>query len=355
MTYDISQLFYALETGFLNLSGGVPDAIDASDVHQTFNPTHGNISIPKPKKKTKVQYHSQSLNPDPALSYTEDWIPGSGAFPGEPMSYRDPFFLCCAFPKKTVTGTWAGGAATYGKITADFTAQTNRSSIMIQAGISDGTSPIARCYNGIVLTRYDLGFKKGGVLIENSELSVAYYEPNTQAFIPNGSFDDGLYSLWALAGATQKLYHASGISLFWDESHAAELAGLKIEECMFSIIVPQELEADSSAIYHQHEWAKNRDFQAKIVGILTGDTEYLEVEKLFKNKVKKDLRMEWDSTADEKKWLQLDDCWIEEKGSELLPAKTNKRRLELLFKGPTMQFEGNYENIADPTTRIDNT
>lgn len=348
--YFIDHIYWALETGYLNLSVGVPDPIDGSDVHQAFNPIHGDITIQRPKFETEVQYHSQSLDPDPALSFTKDLVPGSGPFPGgEGMDYRDPFLLLCVFEHKEESGTWGGGAATYGKLIGNFSAVDDRSSIMIQCGITDGSTPINRCYNGIVLMSYELGYKKNEVLKELVEMSVGYFTVNTQAFVPAAGFDDGRWADWAKSTT----YHATDMVVFWDESHAAELSGLAIEECHLRIMVPRAVEADASALMHQHEWSKKRTFEATITGILTGNTEYLEVEKLFSAKIKKDLRMQWDSTANELKWLQLDNAWIEDLGTELIPHIENARRLTLTFKASSAQFEGNYENLVDPSARID--
>lgn len=352
--FFIDQIYWALENGFLNLSAGVPQPMDGSDVHQAFNPCHGDIEMPKPTMETEIQTTTESLDPDPDLSFTKDEVPGEGAFPGgEGMTYRDPQLMLTAFTHKETSGTWGGGAATYGKIIGNFSLDDDRSSIMIQAGITDKVTPLNRCYNGILLNSYQLGFKKNSVLKEMAELSVAFFGSNTQAFIPDSNFDNGYWSLWALKGATQKLYHATDCVLFWDESHAAELAGLALEECQMKIIIPHDLEADTSELWHQHEWGKNRSFEATVSGIMTDDDEYLEVEKLFSAKAKKDLRLQWDSTANELKWLQLDDAWIESLGGEKLPARENARRLSLTFKGISAQFEGNYENLPDPTTRID--
>lgn len=351
--YFIDHIYFALENGFGNSWAGMP--VTGTATHQAFNPCHGDIEVPKPKYETQVEYTTDSLDPDPDLSYTKDLVPGNGAFPGgEGMTFRDPMLLCCLFTHKTVTGTWSGGAATYGQITGDFSDNDDRSSIMIQAGITDGTSPINRTYNGCVLTSYQLGWKKGGVLKELPELGIVFFQSNTQAFTSDSNFDDGRWSLWALKGATEKVYHATGMKLYWDEAHAAELAGLAIEECQMRIGIPKAMEMDSSSLTHQHDWDKKRTYECTVRGIMIGDTEYLEVEKQFHNKTKKDLRMSWDQTTNEEKWLQIDDAWIEDMTSERYPHIENARILELTFKGITARFEGNYENLPDPSGRIDN-
>ncbi|HEC66634.1 MAG TPA: hypothetical protein ENI23_15265 [bacterium] len=352
--YFIDQVYWALENGFLNLAASVPDPIDGSDVHQGFNPCHGNIDIPITSRETQVETTSDSLDPVPDLSYTKDEVPGQGTFPGgDGMTYRDCFLKACAFTHKETSGTWGGGAGTYGKIIGNFSAGDDRSSIMIQTGITDGASPANRCYNGVLLNSYQLGFKKNSVLKELVELAVTTYATNTQAFVPAANFDDGRWSLWALKNASKKLYHSTDCKVYWDESHAAELAGLAIESCHLKINVPHTLDADSSQLYHEHEWDKKRKFTGIIAGIMTGLTEFAEVEALFATKTKKDLRLEWDSTANELKWLQIDDAWIESRGAEVIPDIENARRLELHFEGISAQFEGNYNNLPDPTSRID--
>ena len=167
MVYTIEQLFWALEVGYLNLSTGVPDPMDGSDVHQAFNVCHGNIEIPKPVNIDKIEYTSDSLEPNKTVSYTEKTEGGKGIFPnGDGMDYRDPFLGLCIFPHKEESGDWAGGAATYGQIIGNFTAFDYKSSIMIQYGRSDGATPINRCINGGLLTEYILGYKAGSILKE---------------------------------------------------------------------------------------------------------------------------------------------------------------------------------------------
>ncbi len=351
-TYNIDQIYFALENGY----GNSWVAMDGADIHQAFNPIQGDIEVPKPKFEEELVTLSNSLDYNEDLSYDKDKVPGKGQFPGgDGLIYRDPFLFLTAFTHKTKTGTWEGGAATYGKLTGDFTAIDDRSSIMIQAGSSDGVTPLNRCYNGGLVTSYQIGFKKGGLLRSVPEFSIADFQVNTQAFVPDSDFDNGYWSLWALKGATQKFYHASDCKLYWDDSHVAELAGLKIEDCRVKISIPKDQESDHSALVHKWEWDKNRLHEAVVSGILYGNTEYLEAEKSFQTKSKKDLRFSWDQTTNEQKWVQLDSAWIVGLTTQKLPSKENALRIEYTFKGQTSQFEGNYENRPDPLTRVDTT
>lgn len=348
--YYIDQLYWALETGFLNLTATVPVPIDAADIHQAFNPCHGDIEIPKPVNKDKIEYTSDSVLPNHAVSYTEEITPGRGRFPnGNGMDYRDPFLKECIFTHKTATGTWDGGAATYGKLTGDFSAFDDISSIMLQYGMTDGITPINRCLNGVFLSEYALGFKAGAVLKEFARLESAFVSPNTQAFVPAASFDDGQWADWAKA----TVYHATDCKVFWDDAHAAEFAGLKIQEFEMKILAPRSLEKIGKNLYYTEEWYNNLKFEATVKGILTGDTEFLELEKLFSAKAKKDLRLQWDSTANELKWLQFDDAFIRQSDSYSIPARANARKINLTLEGGSAQFEGNYEDLVDPSTRID--
>lgn len=348
--YTIDHIYWALENGYGNVWAGM----DGADIHQGFNPIQGDMEIPKPKYEQEMVTTSESLDYNVDLSYDKDLLPGKGPFPGgDGMIYRDPFLMQTAFTHKTVSGTWAGGAATYGKVTGDFSALDDLSSIMIQCGNTDGTTPINRCYNGILTTAYLLGFKKGGLLRESVELSVADFSDNTQAFVTDANFDNGRWSLWALKSAAVKKYPATACKIYWDNSHIAELAGLKIENCQFKISMPKEVESDYSTLRHEWEWNKNRAHEATISGILYGDTEFEEAEAAFSAKTKKDLRFSWDQTALEQKWLQIDDAWIQGRSIHKIPSRENAVKLEFTFKGKTSRYEGNFENITDPTPRID--
>lgn len=348
--YYFEQLYWALETGYLNLSAGVPDPIDGSDVHQAFNPCHKDVEIPKPMNKDKIEYTSESVLPNFAVSYTEETTPGSGMFPnGDGMDYRDPFLGLCVFPHKETSGTWAGGAATYGTIIADFTDFDDVSSIMMQYGLTDGTTPINRCLNGIRLVEYALGFVSGGVLKEKPTLQVADSSPNTQAFVPAAGFDDGQWANWA----QPNIYPANAVSVYWDDAHAAEFAGLEIQECWMLLKTPYLLEKVAKNLYYSEDWMNNVIFEAQIKGIMTGNAEYLEIEKAFNSKLQKDLRMIWDETASEEKYLQFPNAVINKLDSEIVPSRSNIRKINLTILGDNAQYSGSFENLADPTTRID--
>jgi len=350
-TYYIHQIYWALENGFLN--EGNP--IDAADIHQGFNPCHGNVSIPKPFYETEVQHTTDSLDPNGDLSFDKTFNPGKATFPnGDGMSYRDPYIMASVFEHKTITGTWDGGADTYGKITGDFSAIDHKDTLMVQYGKTDGTTPINRCLNGVLAENYTLGFKKQGILREFVELKAVDVVANTQAFIPAADYDDGQWSLWALKGkATPPLaYPAHACKVYWDDSHVAEFAGLKIEEFNMSLRVPKETQDTSDSLKHQYEWSKNRNFEAIVKGIIIGNTELLEVEKAYENKTKKDLRLSWDQTANELKWLQFGDAWIEKFSSYELASIQERHKVSLTLFGLTANFEGNYNNRKTPAGRI---
>lgn len=343
--YYIHQLFWALENGFLNAGA----LIDGEDVHQGFNPCHGNIAIPKPFYETQVQHTTDSLDPDPELSFAKAFNPGNASFPnGEGMTYRDPYLMCSVFEHKTITGDWSGGAGTYGKITGDFSDIDDKDSIMIQYGKTDGTTPIDRCLNGVIIENHSLGFKKGGILRELVELKACDVHPNTQAFVPAATYDDGRWADWARTAPIP----ATACKVYWDDSHAAEFAGLKIEEFKMNMKVPKETQDVSDDLKHQYEWSKNRNFEATVKGIVIGNAEYLEVEKAYKDKAKKDLRLSWDQTANELKWSQLDNAWIEKFSSYELVSIQERHKVDLTLYGTTGKFEGNYNNLPTPAGRI---
>lgn len=348
--YTFYQLYWALEDGLLNLSGGVPQPINGADVHQGFNPCHGDIEIPQPVWKDKIEYTSDKVLPNFDVSYTEEITPGSGVFPnGVGMDYRDPFLELCVFPHKETSGTWGGGASTYGTITADFSAFDDMSSIMMQYGKTDGVTPIEECLNGVRIIEYKLGYISGGILKEFPTIQALYVQDNTQAFTPSANFDDGQWADWART----KPVKATDIMVYWDDAHAAEFSGLEIKEFWMIIKTPYPTEKIAKNLYHSEDWMSYVSLEAQVKGILTGKTEYNELKKEFGSKAQKDLRMIWDETANEYKYLQFPNAIINKLDAKIIPGRGNVRRdVNITLIANNAQYSGSFENLPDPTSRI---
>lgn len=343
-----SEYYWARESAFGNGGSGMPATATAT--HQTFNPAEGDINIPIPYYEQEQHYTTESNDPNANYTHDSKYTPGEGTHPnGEGEIWHDPMFmLATVFPNKTVSGTWAGGAATYGKIVANFSALTYEDTVMIQYLTKDlaGNTIESKSVLGVKATHFRIGFKKGGLLRAWYDLISAQSLDNTRAFTTNASYDDGRWADWALS----TYYLATACKIYWDDSFAAELSDIKIEEAYFDIDIPQDYLTESSTLVPFARNNKQRMFTAEITGIVIGNTEIAEYRAAYTSKTKKNLRLQWDTTASEEKFIDIDDAFIEKMTETPLKNAGEAWRVTLTFKGHSCDFEGNYENLPDPTT-----
>lgn len=345
-----SVIFWAVEASFKNAGAGMP--VTGTAVHQPFNPIEGGIDLPLPFYQQEVVYTQESLNMDVNLTYDKSYEPAAGLFPNDKgCIVHDPMpMLAFMFPNKVLSGTWGGGAGTYGKIIADFTVLTYEDTVMIQYKTIDSASNVVeeKTLLGVKSTEYRLGFKKGDVLREKFQLIVAQELDNTRAFSASASFDNGKWADWAKS----TVYPASDCKLFWDDSFAAELVDFNVEEAEFIIRTPQEYLTDKSSLIPFARINGKREYLAQVKGYIMGDTELDEYRAAYSAKTKKNLRLQWDSTTNETKFMDIDDAHIVGIGATRVPAADEVWRTTLQFRGISCDFEGNYNNLADPDARI---
>ena len=62
--------------------------------------------------------------------------------------------------------------------------------------------------------------------------------------------------------------------------------------------------------------------------------------------------MIWDSTANELKFIDISNAFVEKIDSRKIPSASSKYEATLTLRGTTADYEGNFENLADPDTRI---
>jgi len=345
-----AEIYWALENAFKNK--GDPMPVTGTAVHQPFNPMEGDISLPYPSYEEEVVFTSDSLDPNINLSHTVKLNPGNTGFPNDKgMIYHDPqFMLAMVFTHKAVSGTWSGGAATYGKITGDFTAYDHIDTCMIQYKLIDDelTTKFSETLNGILATEFKIGFDKGGVLRTKYNLISAQMQPNTQAYSADGNFDDGHWGDWAKS----TYYPASGCRVYWDDSFAAEFVDIDVYSCWFTIGIPKEMLTEGGSLVPLLYKAGNRKFTAEVIGNIRGDTELDELYALLSAKTKKNLRLQWDITANEGKFMDIDDAFIKKIDARKIPGAANNYEGTLTLEGFTCDFEGNYENLPDPSARI---
>jgi len=324
--------------------------VTGTTTHQPFNPIEGKINIPTPIYEEQQVYTQDSLDPNQNLTYNTQLVDGEGGFPGDKgMIYHDPFLmLALVFTHKTATGTWAGGAATYGQLTGDFTDVDDEDTIMLQTKTVDaaGTVIEEKTYLGVKATEFSIGFKKGDWLRTEYSLMCADELDNTRSFTADANFDDGKWADWAKSTG----YHATACKVFWDAAHAAELVDIKIEEATFTIKTPQNYLKTSDSLKSQYEHKGNREYTAVIKGYVFGDTELDEFRLAYDAKTKKDLRLQWDETASEEKFIDFQNAYIQKVESIVIPAASEAYNVTLTFKAFGADYEGNFENLTNPTT-----
>lgn len=350
VTGEGSVIYWAIEASFGNAGSGMP--VTGTATHQPFNPIEGKVNLPVPFYEQEIIYLQNSLDPDADFIYDSNYADVKKQFPNSNgMIYHDPFLFLALVPThKAVTGTWSGGAGTYGKLTGDFTDDDDEDTVMFQYKSLDKSSTAVeeKSILGIKSEEFRIGFKNKGLLRTWYNLIAMNELDNSRAYSAVANFDDGKWADWAKS----TYYKASDCVVYWDDSYAAELTDIKIEDCFFIIKTPQKYLKTSDSLKSQYRHNDNRAYQAEITGLVLGDTELDEFRAAYSAKTKKNLRLQIDSTASEKKFFDIDDAWIRGMKETELPRAADVWRVTLNFEGISFDFEGNYNNLPDPSGRV---
>lgn len=346
------EIYWATENTFKYGEAGMP--VTGTRVHQPFNPIEGKIKLPFEIPTQELIYTTDSLDPNANLSYSNERPPGEALFPNDKgMIYHDPFLmLALVFTNKTVSGSWSGGAGTYGQIKGDFVNDDDKDTVMIQYKKvdDDAVAQFEKTLHGVLSQEFRIGFEKGGVLRTKYNLKSAKVVDNSQAYSASGNFDDGRWADWAKS----TFYLAANCKVYWDDSYAAELTDIDVYSCWFIITTPIIMQVESASLtpfaYHRG----NRSYSIEITGNVKGDTELDELEEILSNKTKKNMRLQWDTTASEEKFIDIDDAFLDSIDGREIPAASENYEKTLTFKGFSCDFEGNYNNLPDPSARINN-
>ena len=332
------------------LNGGVP--FRNSDLNQPFNPIEGEIPLPYPEYEQEMVYTSDSLEANINLSYTKELKPGEASWPNaKGMIYHDPMFMMAnVFTKKVISGTWAGGAGTYGKITGSFLSNSHVDTIMFQYKKIDDSAvtQFEKTLHGIVADEFRIGFDKGNVLRTKYALKTCKQANNTRGYSAEANFDDGRWADWAKS----TFYPATGCKVYWDNSHAAEFVDINVYNAWLIFKIPKKYNVESSSLVPYEVHHENRVFTAEITGSVKGDTELDELDSLLSAKTKKDLRLQWDLTTNENKFIDITNAFVNKIDSRKIPSASAKYEATITLKGITADYEGNFNNLADPDTKI---
>ena len=350
VTGEGAVFYWAIEASFGNAGVGMP--ITATATHQPFNPIEGKVSLPVPYYEQEIIYLQPDLDPDADFIYDSEYIDAKGQFPNSNgLIYHDPFLMLgLVFTRKTATGTWGGGAGTYGKLTGDFVTNAHEDTIMFQYKTvdKDAVTIEDKTLLGIKSEEFRIGFKNKGLLRTWYNLITMNETDNSRDYSKVAAFDDDKWADWAKS----TFYRASDCKIYWDDSFTAELTDIKIEDCYFIIKTPQAYLKTSDSLKAQYRHNKNRAYQAEIRGLVLGDTELDEFRAAYSSKTKKNLRLSWDQTANETKFLDIDDAFIRGMKESEIPGAAEVYRVTLAFEGISADFEGNYNNLTDPTGRV---
>ena len=346
-----AELYWALENKFKN--GGTPMSVTATATHQPFNPMEGGISLPYPSYEEEMVYTSDKLDPNINLSHSIKLNPGKTEFPNDKgMIYHDPMLMLgLVYTHKTVAGTWAGGAATYGKITGDFVTYDNIDTIMMQYKLIDDNlnTQFTESINGIIAGEFKIGFDKGDLLRTKYSLIAAQVHLNHErAYTADGNFDDGHWADWAKS----TYYPATACRVYWDDSFATEFENIDLYSAWFIIGVPKEMLVEASDLVPFLYKATNRKYTAEVSGNVKGDAELDELYALLSAKTKKNLRLQWDATTNEEKFIDIDDAYIKAIDARKIPGAAELYEATLTLEGITSDYEANFENLPDPSGRI---
>lgn len=341
-------LYWGIESVFLNAG-----AFANSDLNQPFNPIEGGVDLPVPFYNEILIYTSESLEPNANLSYATEFKDGEEPFPSEKGHvYHDPFpMLALVFTKKTNTGTWAvGNSDVNGILKGNFLTNSHVNTIQIQYKVVDdaGTVVEEKTINGVQALEFRIGFEKGDILRTKYQLIGANETDNSRAFVPVAAYDDGRWADWAVSTN----YPASDCKVFWDDSFTAELTDIKLEKFDMIVRIPKEHLKTADSLKTQYTKKEKRSYSAEAEGLVFGDTELDEFRLAYASKAKKNLRLQWDSTASQTKFIDIDDAFISEMTSTRLPGADEAYRVTLTFKGFSCDYEGNFNAKPDPGARV---
>lgn len=237
-----------------------------------------------------------------------------------------------------------------GKLTGDFVTNAHESTVMFQYKTvdKDTTTIEDKSILGIKSEEFRIGFKNKGLLRTWYNLITMNETDNSRDYSAVAAFDDGKWAEWAKS----TFYRASDCKIYWDDSFVAELTDIKIEDCFFIIKTPQAYLKTGDSLKAQYRHNKHRAYQAEITGLVLGDTELDEFRAAYASKTKKNLRLSWDQTANEYKFLDIDDAFIRGMKESKITGAAEVYKVTLYFEGISSDFEGTYNNLTDPAGRV---
>lgn len=340
---------------------GTPLAGDPSaDQHQAFNPME---EVPEYRAKYNNEVIRTFDSLEPKIVYSNELVPQEVTFE---TVFRDPFMLLTFFTHKTVSGTWSGGAATYGVLTGDFTLVDDVDTIFVQGYLKDqeSTNHLERLGKGGLPMRYEQFVEPGKLLKERATYNFLDIATNSQAMSLNNNFHDQAWGSgvggWAnwdnsgllKAGTPTGNRSVANCVLHWND---VVIDGLDIVSYTLTMDLAYETLQIASSLKHTKYWRGIRDFTLVIDGKFNNLGELEEAEKTYANKTTNTLKFYYDNTANENKYLQFTNFYVDLHDGPIIPASGAAADASITMKGgagTVGSFSGTYENLPDPSVLV---
>jgi len=340
---------------YWGIEGTVGAGDPSADQNIPFNPT-ASLTPQKPKYVDVEERTFDSL--EPKIVYTGEKAPGEGPIE---CSFRDPFLLLSFFTHKVVGGTWGTGTGT---ITADFTAVDDVDTLFLQYHLEDqsgsGNHVNKLLKHGLPM-KYSWVVEVGKLLKEIAELKFLDFATNTQAPSISNDFHDqsfgsgvGGWANWDNSGlnGTGKRSPVDMV-LHWG---GAVLTALKITTMNMSFEVGYETIQTTDSLGHSVTYRTIRNFMITLNGTLNDLTAITEYEKLYSDRTKQTLRLYYDATAGEEKYLQFTNAHISPESSiPPIPEAGKPAEVSLVIKGgedTKASYSGSFVDRPDPSVLI---
>jgi len=251
-------------------SGGYGLGDITIDQHIPFNPII-KLSVPRPEYVITEEKTCNALETN--IVYSEELKPDEIEIE---TIFRDPFWLCMAFTKKTVETPWTG---TDDIITGDFTTEDHNDYIFVHYYIYHATAPIEKTVKGGKIVSYRLLVAKNKPIKEIIKIKFATITNESLAMNVVTAFHDDFISAtigWAF-WAGKRYYSPTGASISTATSYIAD-PEMKYDEIEFIINVLETYEYDTSAKSASYTYHESREYSARLKGKITGEALETEIE-----------------------------------------------------------------------------
>lgn len=333
-------------------AAGMP--ISTTAVHQPFNPSK---SLPVPI--IKVGHEEIVLSDDRVPAIIHDTLIDPVEVDFKDMYFKDPFLLLCLFPNKTLTAANTWGEGNTGTITADFTAETYKDSIMYQVKLADSSgsaSHMEYTFHGGEITEYKLASEKGKLLMESVKVKFMDMVGNSRAFTSDPDFDDG--STRPNANWDEDApFLSKNVSYKWGGSAPA---GIQIEKGTTTIKVPREQETLQNSEKAQVNWMGSPlSFEAELEGFVSTNAQMTEIRNGYASKTKQTFETIYHNAggAEERK-LQCTQLYLKgfEFDGEGIPESGKPVKCKLIFgmgvadagTKAAISYSGKWTSHVDP-------